>query len=44
VRAMVMAPNQSFLASASNDGTIRIWRAGPAPAVRPVLRKEKEKN
>jgi WD40 repeat protein len=27
VRAIVMAADQSFLASAGNDGTIRIWRA-----------------
>jgi WD40 repeat protein len=27
VRALVMARDLSFLASASNDGTIRIWRA-----------------
>jgi WD40 repeat protein len=27
VRAMLMARDNSFLASASNDGTIRIWRA-----------------
>ena len=27
VRAVVIAADQSFIASAGNDGTIRIWRA-----------------
>ena len=27
VRALAIAADQSFLASAGNDGTIRIWRA-----------------
>lgn len=38
VRALAVAPDQSFIASAGNDGTIRLWRAG-AP---PVLEKEKK--
>jgi WD40 repeat protein len=32
VRAIVLAANFSFLASAGNDGTIRIWRAEPPRA------------
>jgi WD40 repeat protein len=39
VRAIVMADDQSFLASAGNDGTIRIWRAF---VERPAVPKEKE--
>jgi WD40 repeat protein len=32
VRALVMAADQSFIASASNDRTIRIWRTLPERA------------
>jgi WD40 repeat protein len=38
VRAIALASDQSFLASAGNDGTIRIWRA--APAERPMPKAE----
>ena len=33
VRALAVAADQSFLASAGNDGTIRIWRAFQERAV-----------
>ena len=33
VRAITMASDQSFLVSAGNDGTIRIWRAASDAAL-----------
>ena len=31
VRALALASDQSFLVSAGNDGTLRIWRAPEVP-------------
>ena len=42
VRAIAMASDQSFLASAGNDGTIRLWRASPPDRAAAVGEKMKK--